>query len=436
MSKSQEILILVNEFNNRVQYLFRHVFAKTMGLRPVFTNDKEAFLECITAKLNYSNNRLQDELFIRPSGLLYQKGIKKLKPHIDVIDGIPVIFKNEEDSDFDFDVFSAIFYVMTRYQEYLPFSPDKHNRFKIEEDLFYNSKFTEEPIVDIWIDMLKDFLKKRFPQFEYTKHRFQYIPTVDVDMAFAYKFKGTILNSILIVRDLLTGRLSDLSSRIKAVSRLGKDPYDNFDYLREHLENKNAKSIFFFLSGKRGKFDKNTSLKKTSMQKIIKDVAQFADLGLHPSYASNKKALIIDIEKQNLESVVGICIHKSRQHFLKITLPQTYQNLIKAGITEDYSLGYASLPAFRPGTCRPFNFYDLTKERETEIKVFPFQAMDATFKSYMHLSPSEAEVRLLELRDKVKKHNGNFIVIWHNDTFSNTPEGLEWRKVFEKLLTS
>jgi hypothetical protein len=163
-------------------------------------------------------------------------------------------------------------------------------------------------------------------------------------------------------------------------------------------------------------------------------VEQYAEIGLHPSFASNKKIKTIHKEKVNLESIINKSITKSRQHYLILNFPKTYQNLGKLEIFEDYSLGYAPTPGFRAGTCTPFNFFDLSLNKETELRVIPFQAMDVTFKTYIKSTPAEVEKKLTEFYYKVKKVNGTFAVIWHNDTFPNTNEGRQWRKVFENLL--
>ena len=173
------------------------------------------------------------------------------------------------------------------------------------------------------------------------------------------------------------------------------------------------------------------------MKNIIKGVSQFADVGLHPSFESNRKMVHLEREKANLERVLKNKVDKSRQHFLKMNFPKSYLNLIKTGVTEDYSMGYAGIPGFRAGTCTPYNFYDLIREKEeTNLKIFPFQLMDATFKTYLNQTAVEAEKRIFELLKKVKRVNGTFIMIWHNDTFAPTPEGKEWRQLFLKLLKS
>jgi hypothetical protein len=434
MSKPQEILILINELNNRSLFLFRHVFSKILGIRPIITNDKDAFIQCTTAKLNYTKNRIGDGLYVKPSGLIYQKGFKQIDVKVTKIDEMPVIFASGEDSDMPFDIFSAIFYMLVRYEEYKNFTPDRHGRFQARESTFYSLGYHQEPIVDIWIDYLKGFLKQRFEHFEYTKHNFQYLPTIDIDNAFAYKNKGVIRTTLALIRDLFTGKIGDFFYRCKVLLRMKDDPFETYQYLEQQLKGYQNKPVFFFLAGKKSKYDTNVSFSRSAMIDVVKASSKYTDIGIHPSYASNRKNSLLDKEKARLDAINGQPVTKSRQHFLKMRMPTTYQNLIKIGILEDYSMGYAASIGFRAGTCHPFNFYDITRDKETELRIVPFQAMDATFKTYIKTSPEESLQKMLELKEKIKKHGGTLCIVWHNETFAPTKEGLEWRKVFEKML--
>lgn len=434
MSQAQEIHVLVNELNNRIHFLFRHVFTKMMGIRPLFTNDKEAFMSSEGAKLNYSNARLGDELYIKPHGLLYQKGLSKINVPMGHYKEIPVLFANDSESDFPFDIFSAIFYMITRYEEYLAFSPDRHGRFQPFESIASQYKFIEEPIVEQWLELLQDFLKQKFPYFNYHQHRYHYIPTIDVDSAFSFRNKGLYLLPGFLFRDIARGHFKTFVQRLGAALHVKPDPFDNFDYLQKVFTEKHKSPVFFYLSGKNGKFDKNISLTYAGMRKVVKDTSKYAEIGIHPSYNSKNRAPVMEAEKKNLEKALGYPVKKSRQHYLRLFFPLTYQNLLKIGINEDYSMGYATICGFRSGTCTPYNFYDVSRDKETELRIIPFQAMDATFKEYLKKSPEDAFQKMCELRDKVKKYNGIFCIIWHNDTFAPTKEGMAWRSVFERML--
>ncbi len=436
MSETHELLIFVPELNNRIHFLFRHVFSRIMGIRTIFTNDKEEFIKTHVAKLNYSQQRFENELYIKPNGLLFEKGVRPITVKVNKYKGLPVIFKSDDDSDFYFDIFSAIFYLITRYEEYLAFSPDKHGRFQPKESIAFENGFIEEPIVELWIETFKEFLKSRFPEMEFSECKYHYVPTIDVDIAYSYKNKGFGIGLALLIRDFIFLRFIEFFKRMLALLRITHDPYDNFQFLESSLKGSSFYPIFFFLSGKRGKYDKNNPVRLKVMRKLFKKIKIYANIGLHPSYQSNRKIAILEAEKNNLEAQTELQVTKSRQHYLKLKFPKTFQNLIKMGIQEEYSMGWANVNGFRAGTSIPFHFYDLSRDKETNLTIFPFQAMDTTFKSYLNQTPVEAEKKLIELREKVKKVNGTFVVIWHNDTFSPTPEGKEWRKVFENLLHS
>lgn len=435
MPGSNEITIYISELNNRIHFLFKHVF-KIIGLRVTFTNDKESFKYCVAPKLNYSIERITDELFIKPHGLLYEKGLRKVFVKLDYYKNLPVLFSSNGESDFPFDIFSAIFYLITRYEEYLPFEPDKHGRFQPHESIAYKYNFIEEPIVEKWIELFKNFLQKRFTQFEFNKTPGNYLPTIDVDAAFSYRNKGFLLGTAVILRDLFKGKGHQLINRLKVLTNLSADPFDNFDFLWKNFKKSEKKPVVFFLSGNRGKYDKNISLNTKSMRNIIQQVSKYADIGIHPSYASNSSFTLLEKEKKNLENITKNSVIRCRQHYIILNFPRTYQNLIKLGISEDYTMGYAAINGFRAGTCTPYNYYDLSKDKETCLKVFPFQAMDATFRTYLKQKPTEAEKKIFELYNKVKAVNGTFIMIWHNDTFEPTDDGKEWTRVFLKLLNS
>src|SRR5690606_12639845 len=126
--------------------------------------------------------------------------------------------------------------------------------------------------------------------------------------------------------------------------------------------------IFFWLMADYGKFDKNNPVNNLEFQKQIQSVSKWAETGIHPSYASNSNPEKLKTEIQRLEKISGQKITKSRQHYIKLNLPETYQNLIEQGIEEDYTMAYADETGFRAGTCTPFFWYDLSREEKTNLK--------------------------------------------------------------------
>jgi hypothetical protein len=87
-------------------------------------------------------------------------------------------------------MFSAVFYLISRYEEYLPFEPDQYGRFEAGQSLAFRHHFLEEPIVDQWIEMFKSVLTGKYPELHFPAREFRFISTFDVDRPWAYLHKG------------------------------------------------------------------------------------------------------------------------------------------------------------------------------------------------------------------------------------------------------
>ncbi|PID89125.1 MAG: hypothetical protein CSB01_03655 [Bacteroidia bacterium] len=215
---------------------------------------------------------------------------------------------------------------------------------------------------------------------------------------------------------------------------LEKDPYDTFSYQINLHKRYRLKPVYFILFGKNGKYDKNLSINNHTFQDLIKHLADYGEVGIHPSYDSDKSQKILEKEIKDLEKVLKQNIVSSRQHFLKLELPATYQNLISAGIQHDYTMGYVSEIGFRAGICDPFYFYDLDHEVKTKLKIYPLTIMEGTLKDYQKISVEEAENILFNLIDEVKKVDGTFISLWHNPSLNDSIKEGGWRIPYEKMI--
>jgi hypothetical protein len=176
--------------------------------------------------------------------------------------------------------------------------------------------------------------------------------------------------------------------------------------------------------------DKNLPVDNHSFIKLIKSIADHADIGIHPSFESNRYPYKLEKEIKNLSKVFHKEITKSRQHFLKLSFPETYKQLIELDIEEDYTMGYASDVGFRAGTCTPFYFYDLDLEIETKLKIFPFQIMEATLLYYLKLNPENSIELCKQIIKEVKEVNGSLYTLWHNETVSEYRQWKNWKRVF------
>ena len=82
-------------------------------------------------------------------------------------DDVPCFFKTGPKSAIPYDIFAASFYLITRYEEYLPHVKDIHGRYTAEQSLAFKYRFLEKPVVDIWAYKLLEALKEKFPDYEY-----------------------------------------------------------------------------------------------------------------------------------------------------------------------------------------------------------------------------------------------------------------------------
>lgn len=428
------ILIYTSNITPRVKYIFHFIFNDIFNVAYNLTSDKQKFKTSKLPRINYSESEIKGTVKIKPHTLLFETEIKKYTIDITQWKGNKIFFQTDLLSDMPFDPFSASFYLLTRYEEYLPCQKDKYERFPAEESLAFKNNFLEEPIIDQWAFHLAEILKIHYPDFEIQERKYNYIPTVDIDVAYAYKFKGFVRTTGAFAKALINFNFTDNLKRIKVLLGLDKDPYDTYDLLEKLHKKYDVKPIFFFLVGRYAQFDKNHSLKKKKFQELIKRISSAENVGVHPSYNSNSDFDALQSEVEGLSQIINKKVEKSRQHFLKLKIPETYRNLNKLDIRQDYTMGFASKPGFRAGTCTPFHFYDLEKEEQTALKVYSFQVMDGTLNEYMKLNQQEALEIIRKIADSVKRVNGTFITLWHNESVGEQRFWKGWSGVYEEMI--
>jgi hypothetical protein len=216
--------------------------------------------------------------------------------------------------------------------------------------------------------------------------------------------------------------------------KIQKDPWDVYDNLKETIIKNSLEAVFFFLVADKTKHDRNLSYKNSLMKSLIQKIESFSKIGIHPSFTTSDFPEKISTEKERLENLSGEKIIKSRQHYLKFKLPDTYNSLLSAGIKEDYSMGFPEVSGFRAGTCKPFYVYDLKNEKITDLKILPVTCMDATFIYYSKKSPEKSLLEILNLLKETKKVEGTFIPIFHNEYLGKNRDNKKWRMVHDKTI--
>lgn len=429
------ILFYVEKTTPRVRYAARLILKDLLGLDLRFTNEKEEYIQAKFTKINYSKEPMQSGVYIQAANLLFETDIFEQDIKIKKQDDLPLLFQSGAKSHLPFDPFAAAFYLVSRYEEYIPFIADEHHRFPAQDSLMYRLKVLDQPLVNIYAEKLAEVIFHAYPKTEFRRPQYRFINTVDIDNASAYLGKGLFRTLGSYLQDLMQFRFRDIGSRTRVLAGLEKDPFDTFDYLLNLQEEHGFQSIYFALFSRLGQYDRSLTRYSPRLQRYLKGIGDFCEVGIHPSYRSNDDVKILEEELLNLEKVVKKDISKSRQHFLRLNFPLTYRNLLEYEITDDYSMGYASETGFRAGICTPFRFYDLESEVETPLRVHPFPFMDGTFIYYLKKRPEEAQEIIGRYIETYRQFGGEFIPVWHNRVFSEKePEWKGWNAVYEWMI--
>ncbi len=431
-----QLTVFSKKESPRLQYVLEVLLSQLLGLNFQLVCDWASFRNALKPKINYGGERVSaDAINIPAHSLLFEKGIANPSVRLFEHSGLPAFFKVEaNDTDLPFDLFAMCFYLISRYEEYLPFADDRHGRFTAQQSVAFRGGFLRQPLVNQWAQKLKDLLNAKFPGLPFPSLEYSFQPTYDVDMAWAYQHKGFLRTVGAYLMDIKQLDLSTLADRRNVHFFNKKDPFYNFDYLDELREKHKLQPLYFFLLGNYGKWDKNIPHTNSSFRKLIYLIHQQYPLGIHPSYGSNYRKDGFEIEKERLENITGVRVTKSRQHFLILRFPTTYRKLLAAGIREDFTMGYAAEIGFRASMTMPYFWYDMEEERRTDLLIHPFQVLDVTLQQYLKLSPQEAMAEVLPLIEAVKEVGGVFSTIWHNSSLSDEKEWTGWKGVYEAIV--
>jgi hypothetical protein len=429
------ILVFVPKPTSRLRYAMRLMLSELLGLNFSSTANIEEFMAYPGPKFTYGKSIEGSHLHFASFGLLFETGIGT--PIIQVIEnqGIKALFPVfERNSALPYDPFSAAFFMVTRYEEYMPYRKDQYGRFTATESIAHKHGFLQKPVVNHWAIHLGEALLKRYPDLVVKQNRFRFIPTYDIDQAWAYKGKGFVRTTGAFLKAALAGDFADVVKRMRVITGAEPDPFDTYDYQLELQRRYHLRPIYFFLFGRYAGYDKNIPTTNTNCRQLIKRLADYAEAGIHPSYASNTDDDSLSREIKELSKVLNKEITLSRQHFLKLHLPETYRKLATYDITSDYTMGFAALPGFRAGICTPYQFYDVDLETVISLTIVPFAVMDGTLRDYMNLNPEEAIEIIHKLIGEVRLVGGLFVSLWHNESLSETGRWAGWRHVYEDML--
>lgn len=399
------MLILVDKITPRLEYTFDFVCLEILKIPYGFVTDKEVFIQ--------SNQVVKWSYGIEVEGIPSLPAVhllfeRKIEPQIlqKVIRGdIIPIFRAKE--GIGFDVFASLFYLISRYEEYLPSVRDAHGRYAAYQSVAMEFGFIEKTMVNRYIVWFANWLKENFSTIEFKLPKWTVLYTFDVDHPYYSK-------------DIPLDRM--LARKIKNVRTIGeKDKYDTYDFILDSL--KEIPSLFFFLCPKEPSENDNYNKRDNQgFKELITKIRERSKIGIHPSYYADENDLLKE-EADWLSALHQRQIKSSRYHYLRNDIESSYSKLPKAGIKFDFSMAYGNQSGFRSSCSLPFYFFDVKANKKTEIIIYSPCIMDSSYE-YGHMKGFDAKCRTL--LDEVKNYGGVFIPIFHNDILAKE----EWKEHF------
>ena len=407
---SSSILIYSEKRSNRLTYIGNYVFGVRCGLDVTFTNEPSDLDSADCPVLNYSFDASLDGIQFRPAKLLFEKRPTLQEIDVDSSGEIPLLFA-DSNSKFGHDPLAAAFYLLSRYEEYLPFVQDEHNRFLSTSSILSKYNAIEIPLVDIYIERIRNEIKVKYERISLSPETFRDEVTVDVDQLLMYRSKGLARTLFGLLADLVRNP-KKIQERVSVLVGQSKDPLEVYDEIISKCASKKIRPIFFFQVGETSRYDLNNPVHIPNVKQRINEIALDSDMGLHPSYFSSEDDGQVDLEFERLQSVSNSRIIRSRQHYLRYRLPGTLRHLEELGMTHEHSVGFADANGFRAGTSHPFPFFDLERDESGTLMLHPFVFMDMC--AVRNSEGSEIALKsLINLRQTVRKYGGVFSSVWH-----------------------
>lgn len=421
-SQAPSFVIYSTELTERLSYTCNFIFQHVLNCNYKLTSDLKTFNESKELKINYSSNVLDNAFKIEPHKLLFETSIDQnyIPTHVTKND-LVYFYPNETKCDLGYDLFSSVFYFISRYQEWQPFEKDRHQRFEAVNAIQFQLKQHLKPLVNIWINEFKLKLIDHFGSIQFTQKKFVYASTIDVDNLFAYKNKGQKRTIAGALKDIYLLDLKNLKRRIQVVKGKLADPFDVYEQLNAISKQSGVPLFYFFLQRTGTESDRTIDPHSGAFEPVFEQLKkEDVTFGLHPSYNAHTNEKLMKEEFDCIKTHSGSEINLSRQHYLRFDIAKTPKQLINNGVIADFTMGFASAAGYRAATFTPFCYFDLEKNKATELLMIPFVVMDGVYFNYSKTPILEAQEQMIELAEQAKELNGIFVTVFHERTMDES----------------
>lgn len=421
------LLIYTQKITPRIVYVFKHICTNILGIPIKFTTKIEEFIAHEGMKLSYGKQALGKELFIEKIELLLEQGISEVEIIVQPWGDSFCFFPVSENSALPFDIFAASFFLLSRYEEYLPHVKDEMGRFPASESVGFQEGFLQSPVVDIWTYKFKEVLEERFPKLEPKERKYNARAIIAVDHVFNFQNKGFIRSLIGLQRDLVQLQFQKVADRIQVLLKLKKDPLNTFEALIDFHKEHKVPLLFMFQLSDFSIYDRNINYNRIPYRSIIKYVGDYSKVGLIPGHFAYENIKTLRKEKLRMENIVHMPLERVMNTNQNLNIPEFYNFLTELEIPQDYSMGYPETLGFRAGTCGPFLFYDINTESTLPLKVHPYVFNSSIAEDKNAEEMTNAVAKLIK---EVKDVDGSFRAVFKNQDFS---EYADYQKYYALL---
>lgn len=313
------------------------------------------------------------------------------------------------------DIFASIFFMLTRWEEYVVNKQDMYNRFPASASIAFKHNFLHRPLVNEYIEMLWKMMVTLGYDGERKQRHFQIVPTHDVDH---FRMSNRVLHlSKSIVNNILHRKRFSFQTYLKAYF---KDPYNTMDFLVKTSENAGLKSHFYLMSvhAQTEKLSVSDWLKRKDFNATFKHYAERGHIiGFHPGYFTYNDESQFQKEKAMLEQTLGMHLTEGRHHFLMMKIPDTLRMWNDEGMIIDSTFSYADAEGFRCGTGDEFFCFDFLKRKQLNLKERPLVIMDGTLLVYRKFDLEKVEQVITYYKEIGKKYQMPITILFHNSIF-------------------
>ena len=203
-----------------------------------------------------------------------------------------------------------------------------------------------------------------------------------------------------------------------------RDRFDNVgEWLKLEADLGFKSSLFFFAQNVRPyhrsdcaysssdpvQFDGNA----TTVGKMMLEITGRGwDVGVHGSIASATEPDVLTGQKREIETVTGVPVLTTRQHYLQYDIRRTPAMQSGAGILADGTQGFNDTVGFRAGTSFPYRVWDWSANTLLPLWQIPLHIQDGPLMR-ASATANQAVARCVQLMDQVERVGGCLGLLFH-----------------------